>query len=111
MNGHIPKCTGELSSGAISSEINFTDPDTIAKFGPICANYTQVYELTVAGKEVKKAAASNSKCPHCSFVNSNIANLFSHIASAHTGERPFKCSRCPKRFVQKGPRDTHEKKC
>ncbi|KAH8396529.1 hypothetical protein KR215_000263, partial [Drosophila sulfurigaster] len=38
-------------------------------------------------------------CPYCGITASTKGNLKNHIRT-HTGERPYKCEECPKRFVQ-----------
>ncbi|KAH8370326.1 hypothetical protein KR093_003077, partial [Drosophila rubida] len=38
-------------------------------------------------------------CPYCNKVVSTKGNLKMHIRT-HTGERPYKCTECPKSFVQ-----------
>lgn len=39
-------------------------------------------------------------CPHCSYQTFNSGHLRRHLL-IHTGEKPFVCNVCEKRFTQK----------
>ena len=61
-----------------------------------------------AMSEEEKVA--NRTCPVCKKVLSCIAGLRHHLR-IHTGDKPFKCKLCNKRFSQKCNTHTHIKSC
>lgn len=42
-----------------------------------------------------------STCPYCQYYSHKSANVKRHIMFKHTGEKPFKCDVCQKRFTLK----------
>lgn len=39
-------------------------------------------------------------CPHCAYTTANITQVWKHISSMHTGEKPFLCPYCPYRTTR-----------
>ncbi|MCL4138312.1 UNVERIFIED_CONTAM: hypothetical protein GTU68_008675 [Idotea baltica] len=55
----------------------------------------------------KGAPITIHQCHFCDYTSNKTTNLQVHIKYKHTGERPFPCSRCHKRFVEKIALDRH----
>ena len=53
-----------------------------------------------------KQSRPNAKCPIC-FITTKKDNLANHMRT-HTGEKPFSCSLCGKRFIRKEHLVNHE---
>lgn len=47
------------------------------------------------------------QCPSCPYRSYYSTHVRSHIMAKHTGEKPFQCSVCAKRFTQKTNLITH----
>lgn len=52
------------------------------------------------------AHSKSLKCHTCSYSTSKLSNLKRHIMT-HTGEKPYKCRYCNKRFIQKVQLKSH----
>ncbi|RXG71478.1 Zinc finger protein [Armadillidium vulgare] len=53
-------------------------------------------------KYIDSSGGATYRCPFCSYENSSsITNVKSHIRYKHTGEKPFGCFVCSKRFPEK----------
>ncbi|MCL4124465.1 UNVERIFIED_CONTAM: hypothetical protein GTU68_008835, partial [Idotea baltica] len=46
------------------------------------------------------SASFSRQCPYCSYRTSRNVDLQKHVRYRHTGERPFACLLCRKRFVE-----------
>ncbi|KAB7501644.1 Zinc finger protein [Armadillidium nasatum] len=71
-----------------------TSPDRPDEYGPIVLNDPV-------------QSSRQYQCPHCEYKSNVLINVKQHIKFKHTGERPFACLICFKRFTTKQNLQVH----
>ena len=103
------------SSDTIHDTDAMTEAYSQVDSSQIAEQFDDDFDPTAVSQEIRDsliefdAAKSLYKCIKCTYHNSVLYNLRKHIRT-HTGEKPFKCDFCPRRFADKSNQRKHERK-
>lgn len=93
---------GTLSSDPYGSGVVDDEPTNPNAVGP------QRISVQTMEQIVQRAVVRNNyTCPICQYGKAKGKKVFEAHVMTHTGERPFKCDYCDKRFNKVGIMDTH----
>ncbi|XP_055307957.1 gastrula zinc finger protein XlCGF7.1-like, partial [Sitodiplosis mosellana] len=70
--------------------------------------HKKIHKFQSKHKPQRGASTTRQTCSLCDYVTDIKTNLKNHMFK-HTGERPFPCNMCPKRFIQKQHLQSHLK--
>ncbi|XP_017119966.1 zinc finger protein 771 [Drosophila elegans] len=113
--GEVDEDDDDVGSIVFESTIDQAEQDPHARnktfYCPNCGNcYSAAGSLKLhmraCLRQRNEVSAEDRKCKVCSKVFNSVAYLKEHIMR-HTGEQPFRCTRCYRKFVDEGKYAAH----
>ncbi|MCL4138127.1 UNVERIFIED_CONTAM: hypothetical protein GTU68_047022 [Idotea baltica] len=87
-----------------------TDPQSSPRFDAAGSNPPRRHWIFApAPSPTPKGSPPSHRCPHCDYRSYCVGNVKRHIKFKHTGERPFPCLVCAKRFTLKEHLQIHNR--
>jgi uncharacterized Zn-finger protein len=101
----IKRTSQQEDEGISSSSEQESSSEEGTRTAPAKKRARRTVKPKAKGRKQSAAAASakslNHECPHCQKKYETASKLELHVRS-HTGETPFQCDLCDKRFAKKG---------